>query len=139
MIEDIYKSKGFEGAELQMVVNRITSNKQVWLNTMMTDELGLIDDSKSPFKSGLFTFIAFIIAGAIPLIAYVFTLMNKQTLDPFLVSSLFTGITFVIIGLAKNLVTQAGWLRSVTETLALGGIAASVAYMIGDFLEGILM
>jgi vacuolar iron transporter family protein len=138
-IEDIYKSKGFEGAELQMVVNRITSNKQVWLNTMMTDELGLIDDSKSPFKSGLFTFIAFIIAGAIPLIAYVFTLMNRQTLDPFLVSSLFTGITFVIIGLAKNLVTQAGWLRSVTETLALGGIAASVAYMIGDFLEGLLM
>ena len=138
-IEDIYRNKGFEGEELKMVVNRITANKQVWLNTMMIDELGLIDDSKSPIKSGLFTFAAFIVAGAIPLLAYVFTLLKQQTLDPFFISSLFTGITFIIIGLAKNLVTQAGWLRSVTETLALGGIAAIVAYLLGGFLESLLM
>jgi vacuolar iron transporter family protein len=28
-IEDIYRAKGFDGAELEMVVNRITSNKKV--------------------------------------------------------------------------------------------------------------
>ena len=40
-IEEIYKSKGFAGEELNMVVNKITSNKGVWLKTMLTEELGL--------------------------------------------------------------------------------------------------
>jgi len=29
-VEDIFRAKGFLGRELEMVVNRITSNKQVW-------------------------------------------------------------------------------------------------------------
>jgi hypothetical protein len=45
---DIYKAKGFNGYELEVVVNRITSNKQVWLDTMMKDELGLTPEKKSP-------------------------------------------------------------------------------------------
>src|SRR5688500_13606276 len=49
-IIDIYKAKGFEGHELEMVVNRITSNKQVWIDTMMKDELGLSVEKKSPFR-----------------------------------------------------------------------------------------
>ena len=47
-IELIYKQKGFEGKELEMVVNRITANKKVWLDTMMKDELGLSEEKKSP-------------------------------------------------------------------------------------------
>ena len=40
-IEDIYKAKGFEGKDLEMIVNKITSNKKVWLDTMLTEELKL--------------------------------------------------------------------------------------------------
>jgi vacuolar iron transporter family protein len=138
-IEDIYRAKGFDGDELKMVVNRITSNKKVWLETMMIDELGLMDDSKSPFKNGLFTLLSFIIAGAIPLIAYVVTLLNSSDADPFFISSLFTAMAFIVIGLSKNLVTKSGWVRSVMETLALGSVAASVAYVLGAFLERLLM
>src|SRR5688572_11424092 len=47
-IVDIYKAKGFSGNELDVVVNRITSNKKVWLDTMMKDELGLTPEKKSP-------------------------------------------------------------------------------------------
>ena len=39
-IELIYKSKGFEGTDLKRVVDKITSNKEVWLKTMLTEELG---------------------------------------------------------------------------------------------------
>ena len=138
-VEEIYRKKGFEGDELKMVVKRITSNKKVWLNTMMVDELGLMDDSKSPFKSGLFTFFAFLVAGAIPLLAYVITFIQDKEASPFFISSLFTAIAFIIIGLGKNLVTRAGWLRSLTETLGLGSVAATVAYYLGSFLEQLLM
>ena len=74
-VEDIYIEKGFSGEELQMVVNRITSNRAVWLDTMMKDELGMMKETKSPLKCGASTFGAFVLAGAIPLIAFVITLM----------------------------------------------------------------
>jgi len=138
-IEDIYREKGFDGAELDMVVNRITSNREVWLKTMMHDELGLMKETKSPFKSGLFTFTAFVIAGAVPLISYVATLMNKAEASPFFISSLFTFITFVLIGAAKNFVTQSGYMRSIVETVALGVIAAVAAYALGDLLEQLII
>src|SRR6188508_3242009 len=36
-IEQVYRDKGFEGKELDMVVDKITSNKDVWLKTMLTE------------------------------------------------------------------------------------------------------
>ena len=134
-VEDIYRAKGFEGKELEMVVNRITSNRQVWLDTMMTDELGLMKETKSPVKAGMFTFSAFVISGSVPLVAYIVTLLNKTDYNPFVISSLFTLLAFTLIGAVKNMVTHAGWVRSITETVLLGTIAAAAAYGLGDLLE----
>ena len=135
-IEDIFREKGFDGEELKMVVNRITSNKKVWLDTMMKDELGLMREDKSPFKAGLSTLIAFIVAGAIPLIVYVLTYSGSIHVDPFLFSSIITLLTFILIGYLKTYVTKAGWVRSISETLLLGTAAATVAYLLGDVLQG---
>jgi len=137
-IVDIYRAKGFEGIELEMVVNRITSNKQVWLDTMMKDELGLTLESKSPLKAGLSTLAAFIVAGSIPLIVYVLSYSGKVMANPFVLSSIVTLIAFILIGYLKTYVTRINLLRSITETLLLGAAAASVAYLLGDFLEKIL-
>jgi VIT1/CCC1 family predicted Fe2+/Mn2+ transporter len=137
-IEQIFREKGFDGEELNMVVNRITANKQVWLDTMMKDELGLTLENKSPFKAGLSTLLSFVVAGAIPLIVYVFAYMGSIVVDPFIFSSVVTLLTFVLIGYIKTYVTQAGWVRSISETLLLGTAAATVAYFLGDFLESLL-
>jgi VIT1/CCC1 family predicted Fe2+/Mn2+ transporter len=137
-IIDIYKAKGFSGAELEMVVNRITANKQVWIDTMMKDELGLTIEKKSPFRSGLSTLIAFVVAGGIPLIVYVFAYSGKIGLNPFFLSSAVTLLTFILIGYIKTYVTKIGLLRSIVETLVLGASAATAAYFLGDYLEKIL-
>ena len=138
-VEDIYRDKGFSGAELQMVVNRITANRAVWLDTMMKDELGMMKETKSPFKCGVSTFGAFVVAGAIPLVAFVLTLLNGASFNPFLVSSIFTLIAFILIGVAKNGVTHAGWVRSIGETVLLGAVAALAAYLLGHVLEQYLL
>ena len=137
-VEEIYKAKGFEGNELQIVVNRITSNKQVWIETMMKDELGLSLDQKSPFKAGLSTLCAFIVSGTIPLITYLVGFSGGLRIDPFILSCIVTSLAFVLIGYIKTYVTRIGLLRSVSETLILGIAAASVAYFVGDFLERLL-
>lgn len=137
-IEDIFREKGFEGKELEMVVNRITSNKTVWLDTMMKDELGLTLEKKSPFKSGLSTLLAFVIAGAVPLVVYILVYLGNLDIDPFMSSSVVTGLAFIVIAYIKTYVTRISIQRSIAETLLLGAAAATVAYLLGDYLERIL-
>ena len=51
-IRDIYRKKGFRGRLLESIVRKITSNKKLWLKTMMIEELNLFpDDYDSPLKS----------------------------------------------------------------------------------------
>jgi VIT1/CCC1 family predicted Fe2+/Mn2+ transporter len=110
----------------------------VWLDTMMKDELGLALETKSPFKAGLSTLISFVVAGAVPLIVYVLAYMGSIAVDPFIFSSVVTLLTFILIGYIKTYVTQSGWLRSISETLLLGAAAATVAYLLGDYLRQML-
>src|SRR6188768_3275977 len=70
-IEDIYKLKGFSGPELDMVVDKIISNREVWLKTMLTEELGLnLEIIGSPIKGAIVMFISFLIGGILPILPY---------------------------------------------------------------------
>ncbi|RPA68889.1 hypothetical protein EF405_10075 [Cyclobacteriaceae bacterium YHN15] len=138
-VEDIYRSKGFEGKLLQDVVNVIVSDKDRWVDEMMKNELEMIPDSKSPFKIGLATLISFIVVGFIPLVVYVYDYFEETAFDIFFWTSVFTGVAFIVIGWLKSYVNQTNILKSVFETLILGIVAALVAYYVGDFLETLIM
>jgi VIT1/CCC1 family predicted Fe2+/Mn2+ transporter len=137
-IVDIYKAKGFEGELLEKVVDVIVSDKDRWVNEMMKDELNMMEDSKSPFKIGLATLVSFILVGFIPLMVYVYDLLWVTEIDLFFWTSLFTGFAFLVVGWLKSFVNQTNTLKSITETLLLGFLAALVAYFVGDFLESLL-
>lgn len=134
-ISDIYKAKGFKGELLEKVVDQITSNKDLWVAEMMKDELNLIEESKSPFKIGLATFISFLLVGFIPLLVYLWTFFKPSDINVFLWTSLLTGVAFVIVGSLKSIVNQTSSIKSIAETVALGVLAAVVAYYVGDILE----
>ncbi|HRH94052.1 MAG TPA: VIT1/CCC1 transporter family protein, partial [Candidatus Peribacteria bacterium] len=71
-IREIYEAKGFSGAELDMVVNRITSDRQMWVDTMMSEEHGLTkEETELPALHGFMTFTAFLVFGSIPILPYV--------------------------------------------------------------------
>jgi VIT1/CCC1 family predicted Fe2+/Mn2+ transporter len=120
-----------------MVVNRITSDKKVWIDTMMKDELGLTLEKKSPFKSGLSTLLSFI-PGGLPLIAYIFAYSGQLGLDPFILSFGVTLFAFLLIGYIKTYLTKISLLRSLTETMLLGANAATAAFLLLDYLEKII-
>ena len=134
-IVDIYKAKGFKGELLEKVVDQITSNKDLWVAEMMKDELNLMEETKSPFKIGLATFISFILVGFIPLLVYLWTFFNPSSINVFLWTSILTGIAFVIVGWLKSNVNQTSSIKSISETVALGLLAAVVAFYVGDILE----
>ena len=138
-IRVIYKEQGFEGELLEEVVNVITSDKDRWVNVMMKEELVMFDEDKSPVIIGGVTYLSFIIIGIIPLLVYVVDYIYSLESNLFLLSSILTAIGFIIIGWLKAFVNQTPFWKGILETLLLGGIAAIVAYFIGDFLESIII
>ena len=56
-----------------MIVNKITSDKKVWLDTMLNEELRLnVDVVGSPLKSALIMFVSFLVGGMLPIIPFFF-------------------------------------------------------------------
>jgi VIT1/CCC1 family predicted Fe2+/Mn2+ transporter len=135
-IRQIYAAKGFSGDLLEQIVAQITSNRELWLDTMMREELGLMKDDKTPLKTASVTFLSFIFIGIIPLVAYLFGASiagGSQKL--FIISCISTGFALLLIGQLKSIVTAKSRLRGSLETLLLGGLAAFVAYYVGYLLE----
>ena len=69
-IREIFARKGFEGTGLDEIVEIITADREVWVDTMMAEELRLSDVSTRPLRAGVTTFVAFSICGAIPLLPF---------------------------------------------------------------------
>ena len=65
-IHEVYSAKGFKGELLEQVVDVITSNKEVWVDTMMKEELEMQEEDRSPIWIGTTTYISFITIGLIP-------------------------------------------------------------------------
>jgi len=137
-IREIYEAKGFTGDLLDQVVDVITADKDRWVDVMMKEELEMMEESRSPFKIGLATYISFIVVGLIPLSIYVIDLIVGGIGDLFMWSCILTSVGFILIGILKASVAQVNTIKSIFETLALGAIAAVVAYFVGDLLEAFL-
>lgn len=134
-IREIYAAKGFEGELLNKVVEVITSDKDVWVDTMMKEELEMTKDDKTPIKTAFATFVSFNVIGIIPLIAYLVAMIADLPEDNlFLISCLATGGALMIIGFMKSKVTEKPWLSGMAETVLLGGLAAILAYYAGEVL-----
>ena len=137
-IRQIYAKKGFKGKLLEQVVDVITSDEDVWVDTMLEAEHGLTSDGPDPGRAAWFTFVAFLIAGFVPVIPFIANLLWQGGIqNPFLWSSIATAGTFFAIGVFKARVVSASRLKSGIETVAVGGFAAAIAYTIGWVLRGV--
>lgn len=140
-IRDIYADKGFKDEILDEIVRIITSRRKVWVDTMMKEELGLIDDSKTPREAAVTTFVAFNAIGVIPLVPFMVMYATgaiATAADAFIYSSVFTGIAFFTIGAVKGRILQSSVFRSGAGTLAVGSIAAAVAFVVGYLLNQLI-
>ena len=58
-IRAIFERKGFNGPSLDEIVTVITADREIWVSTMMAEELRMSDVSAQPLRAGLTTFAAF--------------------------------------------------------------------------------
>ena len=132
-IRDIYREKGFKDELLDDVVRTITSKRKVWIDTMMKEELGLIEDEKNPLDSSISTFVGFNLVGLIPLIPFMIFMIVGIELnsEAFVYSIVSVCFAFFLVGMIKGKIVKRSMLRAGINTLINGGVAAVVAYLIG--------
>ncbi len=130
-IRHIYHKKGFRGKQLENIVKKLTSNKRLWLDTMMAEELRLFSkDYDKPIKSGFVVGISAMIGSLIPIIPF-FVLSIKLGI---LFSVALSVIVLFAIGAIKANLTIGDWKKSGVEMAFVGILAALAGYLIGSFL-----
>lgn len=98
-----------------------------------------IKDEPSPVINGATTYVSFILVGLVPLLSYTINEIFDLGLENlFSIAIVLTALAFIGIGLLKSRVAQSNVYRAVAETLILGAIAASAAYILGDVLERLI-
>ncbi len=129
----LFRRKGFEGDELERMVAVISSDRDRWVATMLTEEYGLPHAIRSPLLAGTATMVAFLACGLVPLLPY---MLGVPAAFEWSVGT--TAVVFVLIGAYKSRWSIRAWWSSSLETLLIGGGAATMAYVIGAFLRTIV-
>lgn len=89
---------------------------------------GLPEVEASPVKHGLATFLAFVIAGAVPLVPYLVTGSDTPRL---MLSIVLTLAALFGVGAARSIFSPESWWMTGLEMLGLGVVVAMVAFAAG--------
>jgi len=137
-VRNILLSRGVGTDLADKFTELITSNKTLWIDFMMTEELGSApEENISPWKSALVTFFSFLAAGLAPLAFFVVSLA-------FVANSRFiffiaTALSLFTVGVIRARINKLSLLRNGFEILLVGGVAAAVAYGVGFILKSALL
>lgn len=135
-IRQLFAEKGFDGELLEDVVDTICDDEDVWIDTMVREEYGLTTEPRSPYHAAWITFLAFCIAGSIPLIPYLFVELDPGGL--YTASAVLAGLVFATIGWFRGKVFDRNPVKSALGTLGLGAGASAIAYGLGFAVESLV-
>lgn len=94
-------------------------------------------EGRAPWREalpgGLATFLGFVAAGVVPLLAYVIPGLER----PFPAAAALAGAVLFAVGAARAPFTRRRVMRAGMEMLAIGAAASGVAYGIGKFVAGL--
>jgi VIT1/CCC1 family predicted Fe2+/Mn2+ transporter len=127
-IRDIFAQMGFLKDEVDMIVRRITSNKDLWVRFMMREELGILEETVNPVSIGLLMSAAFVVGSIPPLLPYAFI---EQPLSALRTAVIVSFVFLFLIGVAKTTLTQQTWWKGGVEVMLLGSLATGVGFGIG--------
>ena len=130
-IRKIYFKKGFRGKELERIVGKITSNKRLWLQTMMQEELHLLpDDYQNEKRSAVLVGLAAILGCLIPTLPFFFLDVGTGMVVAFLLSV----AALFVVGAVKARITIGSWWKKGLELTAIGTLTALVGFGVGRVL-----
>ncbi len=133
-LTEILRRKGLSPSEAETTSVILTRHPQIITDMILTQETGLrAPEGESPVLNGLFTFGAFLVFGAVPLVPY---LVSEATPETTRLSVLSTFSALVLLGLLRWYATGERPWRCVGETVLVGTVCAIVAFAVGRLVGG---
>jgi predicted membrane protein (TIGR00267 family) len=127
-IRDIYLKKGFEGETLEKIVDVITSNPDVWVDVMMSEEFQMTPPEKTmAFRSALIVGFSALVGSLIPLLPFFFLNVSLSIWSSIAIAAL----TLFIVGAYKARVTIGKPFRSGIQMAVIGTVSALAGYVVG--------
>ena len=112
----IYREKGLSGDLLNRVVGQLTSDQDRWLNALIRDEHGIVEEAAppEPWKQALFIGSAFVVGGLVPTLPFLLGLPQPRVWAFAAAALVGCGL-----GILKARYTLKGPVRSALEFLAI--------------------
>jgi VIT1/CCC1 family predicted Fe2+/Mn2+ transporter len=127
----IYRAKGVQKAEAERLAARILEDREVALDTLVREELGLDPgELGSPWSAAASSFLAFALGAILPVVPY----FTGADLVQVVVSCAIGGTALFIVGAAVSVFTGRSALASGLRQLAIGGVAAAITFGIGRLI-----
>jgi vacuolar iron transporter family protein len=132
-IQNVFADYGLSHEESGPVVQALTRKPKEWVDFMMRFELGLEEpDPKRALQSALTIAGSYIAGGIIPLSPYM-ALHSARTALSF--SVVVTLIALAVFGYIKGRFTGAKAVRSASQTVVIGGLAAGAAFLLAKLVS----
>ncbi len=129
-LRTLYMQKGLSESEADMVVARVSSDRERFLEDMLANELHIHRSHlEKPYKVGLVIGLSFALGALVPLLPYFF---STQKAVGVAASVIFSLAFLFAAGAWKGRIVQRHIWRSGLETLLIGAFAAAVLFAIGS-------
>jgi VIT1/CCC1 family predicted Fe2+/Mn2+ transporter len=132
-VREILQNYGLKPEEAEPIVTALANRPDEYVEFMMRFELGL--EKPEPgraFRSAGTIAASYVAGGFIPLSPYI--LMDRPRFA-FLVSVVATLVALGIFGFIKGRVTGMRAVRSASQTIVIGGLAAAAAYVLAHLIS----
>jgi len=123
---DIFQQYGVKPDDSARLVEALKREPEEWVNFMMRFELGLEKPQpRRALRSAVTIAASYVVGGLVPLWPY---MMMANAREALLFSVGVTSAALALFGYVKGRFTGANALRSASETLIIGGLAAAAAF-----------
>ncbi len=124
----IYEAKGVRSDEARRLAHTLVADPERALDALSREELGLDpDDLGSPWGAASFSFVAFALGAALPLLPFVVASGAAALLGAIAV----TGVALFVVGATISLFTGTAAWRGGLRMLSIGAAAAAATWGIG--------
>jgi VIT1/CCC1 family predicted Fe2+/Mn2+ transporter len=131
-VSKVFHQYGLTEQETTPIVEALSKRPDAWVDFMMRFELGLeAPESGRAITSAATIAFSYIAGGIIPLSPY---LVLSSASRGLLVSAIVTLAALGIFGYIKGTFTGTGRLRSATQTMVIGGLAAAAAFLLAKLI-----
>jgi len=131
-LQDMYIADGWPRELASKMSQVASSNKKLMLKEMAYRELNMsTDDDGHPLSRGIFMFFAYITGGLIPLLGYLIFDLSIATVF----SVIVTLIGLFLLGVLTTRYTKSNWFKSGFRIFALGSVALSAGFVIGEIAK----